>query len=155
MQSRMELGRKLSLRPAGRTGCRCWLRSGSVVAMLSLPAVFAVAQKVSNSIEPPPGVRNDRIFAPTPINQPPDANSLMAMRNQEGKGKNYAAVNAERRKQISEDSARLLKLAQELMAEVEKASKDTLSLNVVRKAEAIEKLAHSVREKMKLTVGER
>lgn len=56
---------------------------------------------------------------------------------------------AERRKQIAGDSAKLLALATDLKAEVDKTTKDTLSLAVVRKAEAIEKLAHAVREGMK------
>ncbi len=44
---------------------------------------------------------------------------------------------------------KLLSLANELKADVDKSSKDTLSLDVVRKADEIEKLAHSVKEKMK------
>jgi len=67
--------------------------------------------------------------------------------------RNFDAANAERRKQIADDSAKLLKLATDLKAEVDKTSKDTLSLNVIRKADEIERLAHSVKEKMKLTVG--
>jgi len=65
----------------------------------------------------------------------------------------FAAANAERRKQIADDSARLLKLATDLKSEVDKTTKDTLSLNVIRKADEIEKLAHTVKEKMKLTAG--
>ena len=66
---------------------------------------------------------------------------------------NAEATNAERKKQIADDSARLLKLATDLKAEVDKTSKDTLSLNVIRKAGAIERLAHDVKEKMKLSAG--
>ena len=40
-------------------------------------------------------------------------------------------------------------LANELKSQVDKSNKDTLSLDVVRKADEIEKLAHSVKEKMK------
>jgi hypothetical protein len=40
-------------------------------------------------------------------------------------------------------------LANELQADVQKSNKDTLSLDVIRKADEIEKLAKSVREKMK------
>jgi len=36
---------------------------------------------------------------------------------------------------------------------VDKTTKDTLSLAVIRKADEIERLAHGVKEKMKLTVG--
>ena len=57
--------------------------------------------------------------------------------------------NNERQKQLVDDTAKLLCLANELKTEVDKSSKDTLSLDVVRKADEIEKLAHSVKEKMK------
>ena len=65
----------------------------------------------------------------------------------------FEAANAERKKQIADDSAKLLKLATELKAEVDKTTKDELSLGVIRKADEIEKLAHNVKEKMKLTAG--
>ncbi len=83
----------------------------------------------------------------------PDANEQMSMHEQQNKKANVAAANLERRKQIADDSAKLLKLATDLKAEVDKTSKDTLSLGVIRKAEEIEKLAHNVKEKMKLTMG--
>ncbi len=51
----------------------------------------------------------------------------------------------EHRQQISEDSAKLLTLAQALKTEVDKTNKNMLSLVVIRKADEIEKLAHSVR----------
>jgi hypothetical protein len=86
-------------------------------------------------------------------NRPPDANQQMAMHDQQAKSKNVDAANIERKRQISDDSARLLKLASDLKAEVDKTSKDTLSLGVIRKAEEIEKLAHNVKEKMKLSMG--
>jgi len=53
------------------------------------------------------------------------------------------------RRELADESARLLSLAISLKAEVDKTNKDMLSLNVIRKADEIEKLAHSVREKMK------
>ena len=95
----------------------------------------------------------DRADDPTPINQPPDANAQMQMQDKESKQQSYAQANAERKKQIADDSARLLKLATDLKAEVDKTTKDTLSLTVIRKADEIERLAHNVKEKMKLTVG--
>ena len=86
-------------------------------------------------------------------NRLPDANDQMVMREQQTKKQNYEAANAERKKQIAADSAMLLKLATDLKVEVDKTNKDTLSLNVIRKADEIEKLAHNVKEKMKLVVG--
>ncbi|MDR3740738.1 MAG: hypothetical protein P4L40_17120 [Terracidiphilus sp.] len=54
-----------------------------------------------------------------------------------------------RHQQLADDSARLLALAIALKAEVDKTNKDTLSLNVMRRADEIEKLAHTVREHMR------
>jgi len=51
-------------------------------------------------------------------------------------------------KQLAEDTKKLLILANELKAEMDKSSKDTLSLKVIKKAEEVEKLAHKVREEM-------
>jgi hypothetical protein len=52
-------------------------------------------------------------------------------------------------KQLADDTAKLLTLANELKAELDKSTKDTLSLNVIKKAEQVEKLAHKVRDEMK------
>jgi hypothetical protein len=83
----------------------------------------------------------------------PDANGQNQVSGQDAKGKDIEAASTERKKQIANDSAKLLKLATDLKSEVDKTSKDTLSLTVIRKADEIEKLAHDVKEKMKLTVG--
>ena len=83
----------------------------------------------------------------------PDANAQMKMHEQTAKQQNLDAANAERKKQIADDSAKLLKLATDLKTEVDKTDKDTLSLNVIRKADEIERLAHNVKEKTKLTRG--
>ena len=81
-----------------------------------------------------------------------DADKGMQMGEQQP-GKQNEAAPADRKKQIAEDSAKLLKLATALKTEVDKTTLDTLSLTVIRKADEIEKLAHSIREKMKTTVG--
>jgi type VI protein secretion system component VasF len=57
--------------------------------------------------------------------------------------------NTQRQQDIVNDTAKLLELAQQLKAEVDKSRKDQLSVSVVKKAEEIEKLAKSVKEKMK------
>ena len=54
-----------------------------------------------------------------------------------------------RQAQIVADTNRLLQLAQELQAEVAKSSKNTLSLAVVKKAAEVERLAKSLKERMK------
>jgi len=52
-------------------------------------------------------------------------------------------------KQLVDESAQLLALAVALKGEVDKTNKDMLSLNVIRKADAIEKLAHRLREHLR------
>ncbi len=55
----------------------------------------------------------------------------------------------ERHKRLLADTAKLVELTNELKSEVDKASKDELSVDVVRKAAEIEKLARDVKERMK------
>lgn len=83
----------------------------------------------------------------------PDANKQMEMREQRARKQNFEAANIERKRQIDEDSARLLKLAADLSAEVDSTSKEMFSDSAIRRADEIERLARNVKEKMKLTVG--
>ena len=59
--------------------------------------------------------------------------------------------NADRQKQLVNDTEKLVSLANELKLDVGKSNKDMLSLDVIKKADEIEKLARSVKEKMKGT----
>ena len=58
-------------------------------------------------------------------------------------------ANQARQADLKRDTEKLLKLATELKESVDKTSESTLSVDVVKKAEEIEKLAHSVKDKMK------
>ena len=58
-------------------------------------------------------------------------------------------ANLERQADLKRDTEKLLKLANELKESVDKTTEGTLSLDVVKKAEEIEKLARSVKGKMK------
>lgn len=58
-------------------------------------------------------------------------------------------ANAERQAELKRDTDNLLKMATELKQDVEKSNENMLSMNVIKKAEEIEKLARSVKEKMK------
>ena len=123
-------------------------------ACACLAVTVVLAGNAQNSPTPPGGpLRMDKADLSGPANQAPDPNAQMQMHAQQAKHTHHSAANEERKRQLAEDSANLLKLATELKAEVDKTSKDTLSLSVIRKAGAIEKLAHDVKEKMKLTVG--
>ena len=55
----------------------------------------------------------------------------------------------ERQADLKRDTDKLLKLATELKQYVDKSNENVLSLDVLKRAEAIEKLARSVKEKMK------
>jgi hypothetical protein len=61
------------------------------------------------------------------------------------------AMNKDRVKEIQQDTNKLLDLATELKKSVDAAGDNTLSLEVIRKTEEIEKLAKKVRDKMKET----
>ena len=74
----------------------------------------------------------------------PDASNRARMNEERTK-----AFNDERHKRLEEDASKLLALTTELKADVDKANKDELSLEVMRKASEIEKLAHDVQSRMK------
>jgi hypothetical protein len=58
-------------------------------------------------------------------------------------------ANQTRHAVLKSDTDKLLKLAVELKDYVDKSNENVLSLDVVKKADEIEKLAHSVKDKMK------
>ncbi len=58
-------------------------------------------------------------------------------------------VQTPQQKQLADDTAKLLQLATELKTAVDKTTKDELSLEVIRKADEIERLAHDVKQRMK------
>jgi hypothetical protein len=58
-------------------------------------------------------------------------------------------ANQARQAELKRDTEKLLKLATELKESVDKTNESTLSVDVVKRAEEIEKLAHSVKDKMK------
>jgi hypothetical protein len=78
------------------------------------------------------GSQTDR----NPLSEEQNANRMRAVQN-------------ERQKRIVDDTAKLLQLANELKTDVDKSTKDELSLDVVRKADEIERLAHEVKLRMK------
>jgi hypothetical protein len=58
-------------------------------------------------------------------------------------------ANEQRQAELKRDTERLLKLSTELKEYVDKSNENVLSLDVLKKAEEIEKLAHSVKIKMR------
>ena len=128
------------------------LRWGRVLVCFAAMAVLAGAARSGQQPLPLPG-SPDRLSTNSVVNRLPDANDQMRMREQQVQKQNVDAPNTEHERQVAADSANLLKLATELKAEVDKTNKDMLSVTVIRKADAIEKLARQVKEKMKRTAG--
>ena len=118
---------------------------------LSLSAILTIDAAQPRQ-DPSSTVNREVPWLPPDAIRLPDKNSQIEMQEQKSKKQSYEIANAARKKQIADDTARLLQLATELKAEADKTNKETLSLNIIRKADTIEKLAHDVKEKMKLTV---
>jgi hypothetical protein len=86
-------------------------------------------------------------------NRPPDANEQMQMRALHQRASNFDAANALRKKQIDDESMKLLILASDLKKQMDKLGNQPPSSRLLREAEVIELLAHDVQTRMVLTVG--
>ncbi len=86
------------------------------------------------------------VMQPAEPNESGRENSALAARLAADRERAQAT---DRQKRIVSDTDRLYALATELKEQVGKSNKDTLSLDVIKKADEIEKLAHSVKEHMK------
>jgi hypothetical protein len=100
-----------------------------------------------------PGLSQNRPAAPpTPPSPHPDYSAAPASEEEatERLSRDMAKkANQERAAALKADTEKLLKLAVELKASVDKSNENLLSVEVIKKAEEIEKLAHSVKDKMK------
>lgn len=70
------------------------------------------------------------------------------LRNEKENGRR---ANEQRHLELKRDTDKLLQLTNELKQSVEKTNENISSIEVIKKAEQIEKLAKSVKEKMKAT----
>ena len=137
---------QVGAQPSGQPRGRRW---GRILACFAVMAALAGAAGPGQNTPDMPN-KPGNVSLPS---SPPDAATQIEMRDKQAKQQGFEAANAERKKQIAEESAMLLKLATELKAEVDKTTKDTLSLSVIRKADEIEKMAHGVKEMRKLLNG--
>jgi hypothetical protein len=62
-------------------------------------------------------------------------------------------ANKKRQQDIREDTEKLFRLSTELKEAVEKSNEHLMSLDVIRKADEVEKLAKKVKDKMKEAIG--
>lgn len=87
------------------------------------------------------GSMADRGFSSSPVAVDPARERLLFQAAQH--------QNAERQKALQQDTDKLLELATELKQHVDRTNANILSMDVVKKAQEIEKLAKSVKDKMK------
>jgi hypothetical protein len=128
---------------------------------LSLVACIAFTALIPRGVRGEPGGTQIVVPIVVPIMQSPGMGpdqtrpSPGARPDEEDEGRLRAErdmakrANQQRQAQLKRDTEHLLKLANELQEYVEKSNESILSLDVIKKAEEIEKLAHSVKEKMK------
>lgn len=128
-----------------------------VVAMLCA-AVFVVvsgaglhsgsgvvhAQKGQQPPKVPPYMQNST-DALNPNANPPVPDPLRVKMDEE----RMKAMNDDRHKKLTADVDKLVSLTNELKTDVDKTNKDELSVEVIKKAQEIEKLAHDVQSRMK------
>ncbi len=79
---------------------------------------------------------------------PPQPEAEKPVRMPSGRLQSEEILKADHARSL-EDSARILKLAEELKIEIEKNDRYVLSLGAIRKTEEIEKLAKRIRGRMK------
>ena len=108
------------------------------ILCLCVLAIPSLAQ-IGSSRPPLPTPRAD---SPPPIGDEEEATARIASDLAKKAAKDRVAA-------LKHDTDRLLKLSVELKQSVDKSDENVLSLDVIKKAEEIEKLARSVKEKMK------
>lgn len=122
-----------------------------LACLIVLVAGVANVGESQNSISAP---SRPKITLLSPeANNPPDANEQMLMRQNQWKKEDFEAINALRKKEIGEDSSKLLILAADLNEKLAKLGKNPVPKRLMREAEVIELLAHDVQAKMILSVG--
>ncbi|HZQ19662.1 MAG TPA: hypothetical protein VFA90_13155 [Terriglobales bacterium] len=99
--------------------------------------IFLAVEALPSQQAPlPPEIGNPHTEEPN--NLPPDVRSDMEKKR-----------NEERQADLKRDTDKLLKLSTELKQYVDKSNENILSMDVIKKADEIEKLAHSVKTKMR------
>ena len=115
------------------------MRFQRLLAVVILCSCFAPSTFCAEPVKGSPEGQFERRRRPPGMPPLPDINDK----------EHVKARNEERQRELKSDTDKLLALATELKQYVEKTNDSVLSVDVIRKAEEIEKLAKSVREKMK------
>jgi len=129
------------------------LRASPVVFVLiaSLIAVrYSCAQNVHVAI-PPAVAQAQDLHTPIPpaVVPGPRTGDALAPTGDDILRQQVMAANLQRQVEIRRDTDRMLQLTAELKDFLEKGQQGVMSVDAIKKAEQIEKLAHSVKSKMK------
>ncbi len=126
------------------------VRAWTAVMAFGLPLLAGGQQQRNPYVQSPPAARSGTSQSPpNPSLTPLGADDAVTEHTARIEREQEKARNSDRQKRLVADTEKLLALATELKANVDKSNKDTMSVDVIRKADEIEKLAHSVKEKMK------
>lgn len=108
------------------------------IGFILLLLVLCAPQQLPSQQPPPP----PRLDVPQ-TNEPGPAVPSQIQKDMEKK------ANQQRQADLKRDTDRLVQLSTELKEYVDKSNENILSLDVMKKAEEIEKLAHSVKTRMR------
>lgn len=129
---------------------KCWLRITATAArttvLFLLPVVFvlpAVSQSENQRRQ------SESVWQHSSPQFPPQRREEQDEEFSTIQKENARKANEQRQSELRRDTDRLLQLTNELKQYVDKTNENILSLEVIRKAEEIERLAKSVKEKMK------
>jgi len=131
------------------------LLAAGVTLLLGGAVVLRPASAAPVAVEPaamkapqPQYAQNRRALGALPQGQSPQDPFQKEMQDRQVK-----EANKKRQQDIKKDTDKLFELATELKAAVDKTNENMLSLDVIKKAEQVEKLAKKVKENMKEAVG--
>jgi hypothetical protein len=131
------------------------LRASPVVFVLiaSLGAVrYSCAQNVHVPIPPAVAQAEDlHISLPPAVVPGPRTGDARAPTGDDILRQQAVAANSQRQAEIRRDTDKMLQLTAELKDYLQKGQQGVMSIDAIKKAEQIEKLAHSVKSKMKLS----
>jgi len=114
------------------------------VLVLSLPLFTKPAQSQNTAFENGPQFQRKLAVPPDALN-----GALSNESQQQAQRAMIARGIAERQTQLRSDTEKLVSLAAELKQHVDKAGANILSMDVIKKAQEIQKLAKSVQDKMR------
>lgn len=134
---------------------RRWPRRLSVatIAALTLVCLFAFQPALQCDAQNAPGSQHGGLNSlPQPVGQPvPGSNDIPSSDSIQNE-RLLRALNADRQKSMISDTNKLLRLANELNADIARNNTDSLTAPQLHKVAEIEKLAHNIKDKMSTSV---